>query len=496
MKNVTRFNRTKLLARIVVPAVLLGSTAAILAWTGSRFFERIPDAAVTPVALVASDNLAAQRVSDGLQAPGWIEPMPYATDVSSLREGVIAEVHALEGDHVELGAPLCTLERKGEEIALAKAEAELRIANAEIVSREASAAIAAREYELANDAERAQIVADVDVLEATIMISKAESEIAESESLEAESRDEFDRKRRLLDSGGSSEGEVRRLSLRTDALAAKCAALRHEKLGREARLDGAKAIAHAARIARTELLQERRARSETAAAVDSAIAMRDAKSAARDEARLALDRSVVLAPIAGTVLSRAVRPGSRINGDFGAMFTLFSPDALQVRCDIPLKDAAKIALGLEAEIRVDALPDRVFKGKLIRIVPQGDVQKNTVQCKVSIDSPDDVLRPDMLARVRIDGAPVQGGSRTNEAIAIPAEALRSRSSLAGEVLLAIPDGGAARTELRAVVIGDGRANGWSEISAGLSAGDRVVLDSSIKAGSRIRPIETPKGEAP
>lgn len=39
MKNVTRFNRTKLLARIVVPAVLLGSTAAILAWTGSRFFE-------------------------------------------------------------------------------------------------------------------------------------------------------------------------------------------------------------------------------------------------------------------------------------------------------------------------------------------------------------------------------------------------------------------------------------------------------------------------
>ena len=87
-------------------------------------------------------------------------------------------------------------------------------------------------------------------------------------------------------------------------------------------------------------------------------------------------------------------------------------------------------------------------------------------------------------------------STGGEAIAIPAEALRSRSSLAGEVLLAIPDGGAARTELRAVVIGDGRANGWIEISAGLSAGDRVVLDSSIKAGSRIRPIETPKGEAP
>jgi multidrug efflux pump subunit AcrA (membrane-fusion protein) len=143
---------------------------------------------------------------------------------------------------------------------------------------------------------------------------------------------------------------------------------------------------------------------------------------------------------------------------------------------------------------VDALPDRVFHGKVVRIVPQGDIQKNTVQCKVEIEAPDAALRPDMLARVRIEASGAAATAAKGEALAVPADALRSRTDDAGELIVAMPDAGAARTELRRVTLGSDRANGWIEVVDGLNAGDRVVLDGAVGAGSRIRPIEVPKSE--
>ena len=217
-----------------------------------------------------------------------------------------------------------------------------------------------------------------------------------------------------------------------------------------------------------------------------------------DEATLALERSEIRAPIAGVVLTRLTRPGSRVGGDAGALLTLYDSTSLQVRCDVPLKDAGKLLIGLTAEIRVDALPDRVFIGKVLRIVPQGDLQKNTVQCKVSIDSPDPALRPDMLARVRIAESLSEEGIVHGETLAIPALALRDASvdGTTATVIVAIPDKNAARTEMRQIVLGATRASGWIEVIDGLHAGDRVVLDASIMADSRILPTETLKGETP
>ena len=54
----------------------------------------------------------------------------------------------------------------------------------------------------------------------------------------------------------------------------------------------------------------------------------------------------------------------------------------------------------------------------------------------------------------------------------------------------------ARTELRRIALGATREGGWIEVLGGLAAGDRVVLDASIDADARIRPVESLKGEAP
>lgn len=492
MNSNPRNPRARFIARIVVPAAILGVAAVLLVHASWRALERVPGVRVTPVAVIASASTAA-HATDGVQAPGWIEPSPFATEVRALREGVVAKVHALEGETVPEGALLATLEQGAETVALAEAEAKVRLAEADLLVRRAAGDAAARALELTLEADRAVRDAESALAEAEAMEARLAAEIREAEATEAETRDEHERKVKLVESGSVSAGEARRLGLRVAALAARSESLRSERPAREARAAAARGNLESARTARKELIAERRAVAEATAASEAASAARDAAAAAREAARLALSRSEIRAPEAGTILRRIAAPGARVGGDSDALFALYDPARLQVRCDVPLKESGRIAVGLDAEIRVDAMPDRVFHGKVVRIVPQGDIQKNTVQCKVAIESPDPGIRPEMLARVRI-----LVGLRTSgaEALAVPLDSLRGREGSRATVLVAFPSEGEARTAVRAITLGAERANGWIEVLEGLAAGDRIVLDPSVADGERIDPIESPKGDAP
>jgi len=522
----------RFIARYLVPAAILGTGAALLVITGRDALTAIPEVAVSPAVTIAviqsppdagapdagtPDAGRAGGTSNGIQAPGWIEPAPYANEVRARREGVVAAVHVLEGGRVSRGDLLVTLDHDAEELALARVEAELRLAEAAIPGHEARLRSAERALGLALDGERAVRTATAALAGAESARARLESEIAEADALEREVRDEHERKKALADAGAGSLGESRRLGLRAEALAARSAALRSERSARESAVVAARGDLDSARTAREELLTETLARDEAHAALATARAQAEVLRARRAEAALALARSEIRAARDGMVLARHAVPGSRVGGDAGHLLTIYDPSSLQVRCDVPLKDAGRLAVGLAAEIRVDALPDIVLHGTLVRIVPQGDLQKNTVQCKVEVHAPRtegadaararalEALRPDMLARVRIltdapraAGLPADGRARANggEGLAIPADALRAREAGAARVLVAIPDGGAARLEERAVTLGAERANGWIEIVAGLSAGDRVVLDGTATAGSRATPRETLRPEAP
>ena len=519
----------RFIARYLVPGAILGGGAALLLVTGRDALSTAPEVAVSPAVTIATMRSSAQA-SDAagvIQAPGWIEPAPYADEVRALREGVVAGVHVLEGGRVARGDLLVTLEHRAEELALARAEAEIGLAEAGIPGHEATLRATERALALALDSDRALRTAESALATAESAGTRLDAEIAEADALEREVRDELERKQALADAGAASVGEARRLALRAEALAARVAALRSDRPARDSAIAKARGDLASARAARQELLSETLARDEAQAALATAHAQLAVLRARRDEAALALERSEIRAARDGMVLARHAVPGSRVGGDAGHLLTIFDPASLQVRCDVPLKEAGRLAVGLAAEIRVDALPDLVLRGTVTRIVPQGDLQKNTVQCKVSVQAPrsegsaprsedsaprsegsvprsTDILaslRPDMLARVRILAAQASasgdaGAARTGEGLAIPVESLRDRATDAARVLVAIPDGGAARLEERAVTLGAERANGWIEVLAGLSAGDRVVLDGAAAAGTRVQPRETLRSEAP
>ena len=285
--------------------------------------------------------------------------------------------------------------------------------------------------------------------EQRIALRSAESVVLESRAKVAEMEDELGRKSRLVEGGAASAGEVARLRLRIDAMRAATEAAEAER------------------------------------------AMR----------ALALERTRIRAPIDGVVMVRGAVPGMAAGsmGDGKPLFELYDPSRLQVRADVPLADAGRIAAGDRAEIVLDVLPGRTFRGEVIRMVHQADIAKNTVQAKVRIDDPAAELKPEMLARVRI--VPRTGGGRGGEqgggsggpraskdALWVQDRCIARGSEGASVLLVAALDQGRGVVERRAVEIAGASVDGWTEVRSGLRAGDLAIADpaSAPSPGSRVR----------
>jgi multidrug efflux pump subunit AcrA (membrane-fusion protein) len=330
--------------RVLLPFAILVAAAGLLGYAARSALWPSIDVWVVPVvAKPVVGGAAAPAGGQGgprsgapgqgqilVQAPGWVEPSPYAINVPALTEGVVKEVLVLEGQSVMEGQPVARLIDEDAKLVLLRAEAEL-------VERRAEG-------------------------------TKAEAELAAAVARVNEVKDEVDRKRGLVQAGGISEGQFARLELRLASMNKEIEAAR--------------------------------------AAVNAAGAAVNTHEVLCTEARLALERTEVRAPASGVVLSRLVEPGSRISmaksGDAmaGTVARLYDPEFLQVRVEVPLGDVAKIGVGTPAEIVTEALPDTVFRGRIIRVVHEANIQRNTVQVKVSIDQPVPTLKPEMLTRVR------------------------------------------------------------------------------------------------
>ncbi|MSR40407.1 MAG: HlyD family efflux transporter periplasmic adaptor subunit [Phycisphaerales bacterium] len=505
MTNAKHLSPTSIrfITRIAVPVTILGGAALLLGWTAWNAFQPLPDVRVAPVAMINTQSAQSAQggaSSGGIQAPGWIEPQPFATEVTPLREGVVTEVIVLEGDRVEKNQVVARLDSAAQVLALRRTEGEFHAAEGELLAAEAEAVGAARALELQLEATVMLAEAQAKFKGADAMLDGLRAEVTEARAMRDESQDELTRKSRLLATGGTSEGELQRLALRVEALSAAMQAKTSACVGQTAEREAAAVALTAAETSRKELLMERAKAASTRGAHLAAQGMRDAKQAMRDEAALMLARSEVRAPMAGVVLQRLAIPGAMVGGTSEAsakpILLLYDPNLLQVRVDVPLKNAANVSVGAKAEIRVDALPNQVFEGEVVLLVPLADLQKNTAQCKVSIRNPVAALRPDMLARVRISVSGETNTHGSGEGVAVPEEALRTSATGATEVLVALPRGNALVTERRVLVLGSPLGNGWIEVQDGLAFGDRVVLDAAISEGMRIRGIEVLKGELP
>jgi len=188
-----------------------------------------------------------------------------------------------------------------------------------------------------------------------------------------------------------------------------------------------------------------------------------------------LEDTVIRAPFAGIVTSKNAQPGEMISpmssGGFTrtGICTVVDMESLEIEIDVNESYINRVQPGQPVEATLYAYADWKIPCKVIAIIPTADRDKSTVKVRVSFDKLDPRILPEMAVKVafREAAGAVPAAART---VLVPKAAIRQQD---GRDVVLVVEGG--RAERRAVTVASTSAN-ESEISAGLAAGERVVVE--------------------
>lgn len=173
----------------------------------------------------------------------------------------------------------------------------------------------------------------------------------------------------------------------------------------------------------------------------------------------------VYAPTAGVVQELGIREGAQVMPG-QALMQIAGLARVWVVADLPERDVMRVRTGQTASIRVAALPDVSFKGKVEYVYPKLDPTARTGQIRIQLANPKGMLRPGMYAQADL-------AMEKREALTVPSEAVMATG--ARSVVIVRANGG-----FRPVEVKIGRESGGrTEILAGLEAGAEVVLSGQF-----------------
>ena len=131
------------------------------------------------------------------------------------------------------------------------------------------------------------------------------------------------------------------------------------------------------------------------------------------------------APIEGTVIARKVGPGQYVRNDNGeALYTIADLSTMWLKAQVPENDIPFIRLGQEVEIKVAALPGRVFKARVTGISAATEATTRRVVVRSEVPNPDGALKSEMFASFKIATGPDEPSP------AVPVEAVIRESDIA------------------------------------------------------------------
>jgi membrane fusion protein (multidrug efflux system) len=114
----------------------------------------------------------------------------------------------------------------------------------------------------------------------------------------------------------------------------------------------------------------------------------------------AVAKKEVRAPFDGQLGIRQVNVGQMINpGQQVVQLTALDP--VYVDFALPEQYISQLSNGLEVDVRVDALPDHDFKGKLTAVNSMVDSVTRNVTAQATLQNPERTLRPGMFAKVEV-----------------------------------------------------------------------------------------------
>ncbi|OLC44239.1 MAG: efflux RND transporter periplasmic adaptor subunit [Nitrospirae bacterium] len=191
---------------------------------------------------------------------------------------------------------------------------------------------------------------------------------------------------------------------------------------------------------------------------------------ALQQAETNLAYSYIRAPFGGYIAERNLDPGASVTGATAStstmsrgILTLHEVQVVRTLIEVVEKDIPLVAIGQVAEVRAEAYPDRVFIGKVTRVVQALNRATRTMTVEVDLPNTDHALKGGMFARVEV----VVGTHP--DAIQIPIDALTRLEDL--QYVYVVRDGKAYQVP---VEIGS-RTENRIEITKGLTGTEPVIV---------------------
>ncbi len=180
------------------------------------------------------------------------------------------------------------------------------------------------------------------------------------------------------------------------------------------------------------------------------------------------------APWEGVVSRLLVKDGEFVSPR-ASLLEMYDPESMVIQASVPEKHAAMIATGLRVDVKLDAYPGDIIKGRIERIYPYLDPRLRTRTMEVVLDK-QVLLLPGMFARLKVFMKTV------NDSVVVPAEAIVTTPK--GQMVFVLEDGKALGHLVQTGIEEGSRI----QILTGIQPGDKVIVagNEKIKDGTSVR----------
>lgn len=117
------------------------------------------------------------------------------------------------------------------------------------------------------------------------------------------------------------------------------------------------------------------------------------------------DYMQIRAPYSGTISVRNFDPGSLMQvsqaNNENPLFTIVQTDRVRVSLNVPESEAVLVKQEGKAAIKVPALNNRIFEGKVARTSWVLSTSTRTLECEIEVENAEGLLRPGMYANVEL-----------------------------------------------------------------------------------------------
>ena len=190
--------------------------------------------------------------------------------------------------------------------------------------------------------------------------------------------------------------------------------------------------------------------------------------AALKHAQKQLADTLIKAPFEGFITARLKDEGERIRGGLpgteASVLQMENISLIRAIGFLPEREINAVTIGMDADVKVDALPDMSFTGKVSVVNPRIDPVTRTYMVKVEIPNEDFVLKGNMFARVTI----VKGH---REALTIPREAVLREEGVWVYHCFVVEGETAQRRVIKPVFT----SFAYAEIEEGLAEKEQIVI---------------------